>query len=88
VWVGERKIASLGVYVKHWVSYHGIAVNVAVNPEHFALIRPCGLPVETVSVNDLRSGPIELSDVRDPLIEALEALWATEIASVDRQELI
>ncbi len=88
VWVGKRKIASLGVYVKHWVSYHGLAVNVAVNPEHFGLIRPCGLPVETVSVNDLRSRPMEVRDVRGPLIEALATLWATKIAAVDRGELI
>ena len=88
VWVGERKIASLGVYVKRWVSYHGLAVNVAVNREHFELIRPCGLPVETVSVNDLRPSPIDLDAVRDPLILALSALWKTDIESTDREEWI
>ena len=88
VWVGERKIASLGVYVKRWVSYHGIAVNVAANPEHLKLIRPCGLPVEMVSVNELRPGPIDLDTVRAPLISALSALWKTEIEPADREEWI
>lgn len=46
VWVGERKIASIGVGVRRWVSLHGFAINVvggdALTP--FDAITPCGLP--------------------------------------------
>ncbi len=43
VWVGGEKIASLGVAVRRWVSYHGFALNVAPDLKFFDLIHPCGL---------------------------------------------
>ena len=43
VWIGERKIASIGVAVRKWVSYHGFALNVAPDLGFFDLIHPCGL---------------------------------------------
>jgi len=43
VWVEGRKIASIGVAVRKWVSYHGFALNVAPDLRFFDLIHPCGL---------------------------------------------
>jgi len=43
VWAGEEKIASIGIAVRNWVSYHGFALNVAPDLEFFDLIHPCGL---------------------------------------------
>jgi lipoate-protein ligase B len=43
VWVGGEKIASIGVAVRRWVSYHGFALNVAPDLRFFDLIHPCGL---------------------------------------------
>jgi lipoyl(octanoyl) transferase len=42
VWVEGRKIASIGVAVSHWVSYHGFALNVDTDLSHFQKINPCG----------------------------------------------
>ena len=43
VWVGEKKIASLGVGVRRWISMHGFALNVCGPLEGFAHITPCGI---------------------------------------------
>ena len=43
VWTGGEKIASLGIAVRRWVSYHGFALNVAPDLSFFGLIHPCGL---------------------------------------------
>ena len=40
---GEAKIAAIGVRVRRWVTYHGIAINVGPNLEHFEAIVPCGI---------------------------------------------
>jgi lipoyl(octanoyl) transferase len=40
---GEAKIAAIGVRVKRWVAYHGIAINVNPDLEHFNGIVPCGI---------------------------------------------
>jgi lipoate-protein ligase B len=43
VWVAERKIASIGIAVRRWVTYHGVALNVSTDLTYFGLIVPCGL---------------------------------------------
>jgi len=43
VWLGERKICSIGVAVRRWVTYHGLALNLHTDLEAFGEIRPCGL---------------------------------------------
>jgi len=66
VWVGERKIASIGIAVRRWVGYHGFALNVAPDLSDFDLIHPCGLRgVRMTSMLELL-GPStpDLSDVR------------------------
>ncbi len=43
VWVGDSKIASVGVRIKNWVTTHGIAINISTNLERFSQIIPCGI---------------------------------------------
>jgi lipoyl(octanoyl) transferase len=43
VWVGERKIASIGVGVRRWIAMHGFALNVCGPLDGFAQITPCGI---------------------------------------------
>jgi lipoyl(octanoyl) transferase len=51
VWVGERKVASLGVGVRKWISMHGFAINICGDLSPFHHITPCGLPgVEMTSL--------------------------------------
>ncbi len=42
VWVGDKKIASVGIAVRDWVTYHGFALNVATDLSYFEKIHPCG----------------------------------------------
>jgi len=44
VWTGGRKIASIGIHVKQWVTFHGFALNVTTDLSFFDLIVPCGIP--------------------------------------------
>lgn len=51
VWTGGRKIASIGVHVRQWVTSHGFALNVSNSLEGFGCIVPCGIPgVEMTTV--------------------------------------
>jgi lipoate-protein ligase B len=43
VWVGTDKICSIGVAARRWISYHGLAVNVDPNLQHWSFLHPCGL---------------------------------------------
>ena len=43
LWIGDKKIASIGVAVKRWVTYHGLAFNLEFDPLAFTGINPCGM---------------------------------------------
>ncbi len=64
VWVKERKIASIGIGVKKWVSFHGMAINVNTNLDLFKLIKPCGLDVEMTSLQALTGRPVDMNAVK------------------------
>jgi lipoyl(octanoyl) transferase len=49
VWVGARKIASIGIAVKRWVTYHGAAINCVNNLAPFMLISPCGFSPDVMT---------------------------------------
>ena len=54
VWVGERKVASIGIAVKKWITYHGVAINLEFDPKAFRGISPCGFTVNTmISVEEV-----------------------------------
>jgi lipoate-protein ligase B len=63
VWVGDRKIASIGVAIRRWVTWHGFALNVGEDIGGFLAITPCGIRgVEMTSVAR-EGGPPSVSDV-------------------------
>ena len=50
----EEKVAAIGLRIRHWVSFHGVSINVAPDLEHFAGIVPCGVAEHGVtSLRDL-----------------------------------
>ena len=71
VWTAGRKIASLGIHVKQWVTWHGFALNVVTDLSYFDLIVPCGIPdvVMTSMQRELRE-----NSPRDLWGKALDAV--------------
>lgn len=72
VWVRGRKIASIGVAVRQWMSYHGIALNVATDLRYFGAIHPCGLSPEVMtSMEQLSGRSISLPEVQARFAEEI-----------------
>jgi lipoyl(octanoyl) transferase len=64
VWMGNRKIASIGVGVRHWITMHGFALNVGGDLSPFGHIVPCGISNVTVTSIEKETGrPFSLIDV-------------------------
>jgi lipoate-protein ligase B len=69
VWVGERKIASLGISLRRWVTFHGFALNVGIDLAGFHLIRPCGEEPEVMTSMDALLGrQVPMGEVRDRVV--------------------
>lgn len=73
---GTAKIAAIGVRVRRWVSYHGIAINVAPDLAHFGGIIPCGLAEPVTSIAAM-GGTTRLADIDDALAASLPAMLAS-----------
>ena len=81
VWVGNDKLAAIGVRLSRWVTSHGFALNVAADPDQFRLIVPCGLAGRGVTSLERLTGSA-------PPRPDLEAVLAAEFVRVfDRRIL-
>jgi len=78
----EDKIAAIGVRVRHWVTYHGIAINLEPELEHFSGIVPCGIAEHGVtSLWDLGVTPT-MSELDAALIATFEEVFETPIRRI------
>jgi lipoate-protein ligase B len=83
VWVGERKVCSIGIAVRRGVTYHGLALNVAPDMTHFSYINPCGLNAEQVTcLRDLLGRIPEMSEVESKLIENFAAAFSVRFVEM------
>ncbi|MDM7917285.1 MAG: lipoyl(octanoyl) transferase LipB [Candidatus Eisenbacteria bacterium] len=76
VWIGEEKIASIGLRASHWVTMHGFALNVARDVSGFDVIVPCGIPgCRMTSMERILDRPVDIDEVGEAAIEELAKLW-------------
>ncbi len=77
VWIeGERKIASIGIAVDHWVTLHGFALNVDVDLTAFRRFHPCGFDGSVMTSLARETGrPVTVSDARPHVIAAWETIF-------------
>jgi lipoyl(octanoyl) transferase len=89
VWVAGEKIASIGIAVRRWVSYHGVALNVAPDLAGFGLIHPCGLRGIHMTSMAARLGEASpsLETVRRTFADVLAEQWGAGLAWRSRSAL-
>lgn len=76
LWIGEKKIASIGVQLKKWVSFHGMAINLNNDLTIFDCIVPCGLEqVEMTSVLKETGRIADMAAVKTKLSELCTTNW-------------
>jgi lipoyl(octanoyl) transferase len=81
IWVGNEKIAAIGVRIARWVTSHGFALNVNTKLDHFRFITPCGLHGTGVtSIERLLGRAVAMSEVRE--------IVAAKFAEVFDRELV
>ena len=69
VWVGDRKVAAIGVAVRRWVAFHGFALNLDPDLSHFGWIHPCG--IRDLGVTSMRELLNEQTPSREEVLRRL-----------------
>lgn len=88
VWVKDKKIASIGVAVKHWITFHGVAINLNTDLKEFEKINPCGLDAGVMtSLKKLKGRNVDLKRFSRKLIESYSEVFETIFAPVDLESL-
>jgi lipoyl(octanoyl) transferase len=83
VWVGERKIASIGIAVRQGVSYHGFALNVNTDLSQFARINPCGFDAAVMtSMQQLLGETVAMHAVKHAVVDAMDAVFGLSAGPV------
>ncbi len=84
VWVGDKKIASIGIAVRGWVSYHGFALNADCDLTPYSAIEPCGFKSEVMSsISELTGRRIGIEELK-PIVRSAFDKRLQEIATCTR----
>lgn len=69
VWIGNKKVASLGIAIKKWITLHGLSINIKKSDLlNFCLIKPCGMDIEMTSLESVLAEDVEFNKVKMTLI--------------------
>ena len=81
VWVGKRKIASIGAAVRNWITFHGFALNVNPDMKYFSMIEPCGMPSSTMtSMKEYLNGDVDFNRVKESISRRFEQVFQLKFA--------
>ncbi|HLB10447.1 MAG TPA: lipoyl(octanoyl) transferase LipB [Gemmatimonadaceae bacterium] len=89
VWTGDRKIASIGVHARDWVTWHGFALNVSTDLSFFDLMVPCGLAGVTMTsvARELGTAAPSFEAVAESVVSAFGTVFALAPSTSEAQTL-
>ncbi len=89
VWVGDRKVAAIGVAVRRWITFHGFALNVNPDLGHFDWIHPCGIrDLGVTSMRVLLGEAPPRSEVIGRLRESFARIWGRPVVERPKREAL
>ncbi len=88
VWVGKEKICALGVHLSHWVSKHGLALNVNTDLDSFSFIHPCGIrDCRVTSMARLLGKSLPMEEIESFTLQAFKEVFHFDLEEEPRKAL-
>jgi len=79
IFVKDQKIGSIGIGVRKWISYHGLALNVNTDLNLYSMIKPCGLDVTMTSMAQIMGETVSIKDVMNHLIKRFNKVFHLQL---------
>jgi len=84
IWLADRKLGSVGIALRHGISYHGLALNVNLDLEPFGWMNPCGLTgVSMSSMERELQQPLEIEEVESAMVKETAQAFERLVKRVD-----
>ena len=88
VWVGKKKIASIGAAIRNWISFHGFALNVNTDLNYFHKISPCGFPGSTMTSLKAELGhEVSFSEAKEHVVVGFEKAFNVSVVRAAPESL-
>ena len=78
IWCNQKKIVSIGLKLKKWVTYHGVAININPDLSYFSYINPCGLQSNIISSLEMLGYEINIDDLIASLVSNFTLIFNFE----------
>lgn len=89
VWLEGKKIASIGIAVQRWVSFHGFALNVNSDLSYFNLIKPCGLEGQMMtSMKEALGFQVDMAEVKRSAAHHFEQVFDSRLIATSEDALL
>jgi lipoyl(octanoyl) transferase len=89
VWVGNNKLGSIGIAIRHGIAFHGLALNVNLDLEPFSWINPCGLRhIGMTSLARERGSDCAMDQIKTRMQQHLAALFTVELHTLPPAALL
>ncbi len=86
VWHGLGKLGAVGVHVRRWITMHGLAFNVNLEPDGFRLIVPCGIPgARAVSLAEILGRPVSMGEAQEAMRRAVHEVWNVSLVPAGQE---
>jgi lipoyl(octanoyl) transferase len=88
IWVGGRKLGSIGIAIRHGISFHGLALNVNLDLDPFSWVNPCGLTgVQMTTLSRERRREVVVDEIKKDLLGQLTRIFGRPFISHSKEHL-
>ena len=89
IWVGNKKLGSIGIAIRRGICFHGMSLNVNISMKHFGWMNPCGLKgVEISSIQRELSHKVSMSKVYGAIKNHVESVFGVNLIQTSLPELL